>query len=140
MSLMIGEFRLHGVEVVDSRIGMLNPNTIRLKLNTVNSVIVTLSNIILKTWEVQIPNEMLGGLFHLKNLHLEYFDGYIYAGLTPVYTPQPLLSNVNSDESAPNMHDHPLPMNDIKEEENVFYHPEGYSYEHHPYYYGDAYY
>ena len=85
MSLMIGEFRLHGVEVVDSRIGMLNPNTIRLKLNTVNSVIVTLSNIILKTWEVQIPNEMLDGLFHLKNLHLEYFDGYIYAGLTPVY-------------------------------------------------------
>mmetsp|Transcript_33278 Transcript_33278/g.43827 ORF Transcript_33278/g.43827 Transcript_33278/m.43827 type:complete len:457 (+) Transcript_33278:60-1430(+) len=47
MSLMIGEFRLHGVEVVDSRIGMLNPNTIRLKLNTVNSVIVTLTNIIL---------------------------------------------------------------------------------------------
>jgi len=47
MSLMIGEFRLHGVEVVESRIGMLNPNTIRLKLNTVNSVIVTLTNIIL---------------------------------------------------------------------------------------------
>ena len=85
MSLMIGEFRLHGVEIVDSRIGMLNPNTIRLKLNTVNSVIVTLSNIILQQWEVQIPNSMLGGLFHLTNLHLEYFDGYIYAGVTPMY-------------------------------------------------------
>ena len=56
MSLMIGEFRLHGVEIVDSRIGMLNPNTIRLKLNTVNSVIVTLTNIVLQKWEVQIPN------------------------------------------------------------------------------------
>ena len=66
MSLMIGEFRLHGVEVVDSRIGMLNPNTIRLKLNTVNSVIVTLTNIILQKFEVQIPNTMLGGLFDLK--------------------------------------------------------------------------
>ena len=85
MSLMVGEFRLHGVEVVDSRIGMLNPNTIRLKLNTVNSVIVTLTNIILQKWEVQIPNNVLGGLFHLTQLHLEYFDGYIYAGVTPVY-------------------------------------------------------
>lgn len=52
MSLMLGEFRLHGVEVVDSRIGTLNPNTIRLKLNTVNSVIVTLSNIILQKFEI----------------------------------------------------------------------------------------
>ena len=52
MSLMIGEFRLHGVEVVESQIGMLNPNTIRLKLNTVNSVIVTLTNIILKDFEI----------------------------------------------------------------------------------------
>ena len=85
MSLMIGEFRLHGVEVVESRIGMLNPNTIRLKLNTVNSVIVTLTNIILQRFEVQIPNKMLGDLFHLSQLHLEYFDGYIYAGVTPVY-------------------------------------------------------
>ena len=87
MSLMIGEFRLHGVEVVESRIGMLNPNTIRLKLNTVNSVIVTLSNIILQRFEVQIPNTLLNGLFHLSQLHLEYFDGYIYAGVTPVYMP-----------------------------------------------------
>ena len=87
MSLMIGEFRLHGVEVVESRIGMLNPNTIRLKLNTVNSVIVTLTNIILQRFEVQIPNQMLGGLFHLSQLHLEYFDGYIYAGVTPVFMP-----------------------------------------------------
>ena len=87
MSLMIGEFRLHGVEVVDSRIGMLNPNTIRLKLNTVNSVIVTLTNIILQSFEIPIPNTMLGGLFSLRALHLEYFDGYIYAGVTPVYVP-----------------------------------------------------
>lgn len=42
------EFRLHGVEVTHSAIGLLNPNTIRLKLNTVNSVIVTLTNIILQ--------------------------------------------------------------------------------------------
>ncbi len=33
---------------------------------------------------------MLGGLFALKQLHLEYFDGYIYAGVTPVYVPAPL--------------------------------------------------
>lgn len=113
MSLMIGEFRLHGVEVVESQIGMLNPNTIRLKLNTVNSVIVTLSNIILQDFEIQMPNTMLGGLFDLKQLHLEYFDGYIYAGVTPVYVPPPL--------PAPHtVHDHPsakhgdhemLPMN-----------------------------
>ena len=90
MSLMLGEFRLHGVEVVDSRIGMLNPNTIRLKLNTVNSVIVTLTNIILQSFEVPLPNNVLGGLFHLSQLHLEYFDGYIYAGVTPMYVPPPL--------------------------------------------------
>jgi len=30
---------------------------------------------------------MLGGLFSLRALHLEYFDGYIYAGVTPVYVP-----------------------------------------------------
>ena len=87
MSMMIGEFRLHGVEVVQSKIGMLNPNTIRLKLNTVNSVIVTLTNIILQQFEIQIPNTMLGGLFGLSQLHLEYFDGYIYAGVTPIYIP-----------------------------------------------------
>lgn len=118
MSLMIGEFRLHGVEVVDSRIGMLNPNTIRLKLNTVNSVIVTLTNIILQSFEVQIPNTMLGGLFNLKQLHLEYFDGYIYAGVTPVYVPPPLLPQHT-------VHDHPsaqhpahevIPMNDLDDD------------------------
>ena len=38
------------------------------------------------------------------------------------------------------MHDQPLQMNDIKEEENVFYHPEGISYEHQPHYYREAYY
>jgi len=113
MSIMIGEFRLHGVEVVDSKIGMLNPNTIRLKLNTVNSVIVTLTNIILQNWLVQIPNKMLGGLFELKNLHLEYFDGYIYAGVTPFYVPQPAAPQhtVHDHPSAPSVHDHPLPMN-----------------------------
>jgi hypothetical protein len=116
MSLMIGEFRLHGVEVVDSRIGMLNPNTIRLKLNTVNSVIVTLTNIILQNFEVQIPNTLLGGLFALKQLHLEYFDGYIYAGVTPVYVPAPptIPHTVHDHPSGKEIiHDaaHPLPMN-----------------------------
>ena len=48
--LAIREFRLHGVEVTHSAIGLLNPNTIRLKLNTVNSVIVTLTNIILQAF------------------------------------------------------------------------------------------
>jgi hypothetical protein len=114
MSMMVGEFRLHGVEVVDSRIGMLNPNTIRLKLNTVNSVIVTLTNIILQEFEIQIPNTMLGGLFHLSQLHLEYFDGYIYAGVTPAYVPPTAvpLHTVHDHPSAPKVHDHPLPMND----------------------------
>lgn len=123
MSLMVGEFRLHGVEVVDSRIGMLNPNTIRLKLNTVNSVIVTLTNIILEKWEVQIPNEVLGGLFHLSQLHLEYFDGYIYAGVTPVYQPAPLVAphTVHDHASAPKIHDHPLPMNGAIDEDVVRY-------------------
>lgn len=123
MSLMVGEFRLHGVEVVDSRIGMLNPNTIRLKLNTVNSVIVTLTNIILENWVVQIPNEVLGGLFHLSQLHLEYFDGYIYAGVTPVYQPAPLVAphTVHDHASAPKIHDHPLPMNGAIDEEVVRY-------------------
>ena len=114
MSLMIGEFRLHGVEIVDSRIGMLNPNTIRLKLNTVNSVIVTLSNIILQKWEVQIPNQMLGNLFHLTNLHLEYFDGYIYAGVTPMYVPPPPTPQHTVHDHLSAQHDHvlhPLPMN-----------------------------
>lgn len=92
MGLMIGEFRLHGVEVVKSTIGMLNPNTIRLKLNTVNSVIVTLTNIILQRFEIQLPNN-IWGLFKLTQLHMEYFDGYIYAGATPIFIPhqpQPL--------------------------------------------------
>ena len=46
----VREFRLHGVEITHSTIGMLNPNTIRLKLNTVNQVIVTLTNVILQSW------------------------------------------------------------------------------------------
>ena len=118
MSLMIGEFRLHGVEVVDSRIGMLNPNTIRLKLNTVNSVIVTLSNIILQSFEVQVPNTMLGGLFNLKQLHLEYFDGYIYAGVTPVYVAPPLLPQhtVHDHLSAQHPAHEVIPMNDIEDD------------------------
>ena len=123
MSLMVGEFRLHGVEVVESKIGMLNPNTIRLKLNTVNSVIVTLTNIILQKWEVQIPNNVLGGLFHLSQLHLEYFDGYIYAGVTPVYQPV-LTANshiVNDQNSAANYRDRPLPMNGAIDEDFVRY-------------------
>lgn len=134
MSLMIGEFRLHGVEIVDSRIGMLNPNTIRLKLNTVNSVIVTLSNIILQKWEVQIPNSMLSGLFHLTNLHLEYFDGYIYAGVTPMYVPPPprVPHTVHDHPSAPKTHDHPLPMNggiDKEDDNDRYYHDYGHQHE-----------
>ncbi len=116
MSLMIGEFRLHGVEVVESQIGMLNPNTIRLKLNTVNSVIVTLTNIILKDFEVQMPNKILGGLFDLKQLHLEYFDGYIYAGVTPVYV-QPPLPAPKSTQSSPAANF----LYEDEEEENGYY-------------------
>ena len=102
---------------------MLNPNTIRLKLNTVNSVIVTLTNIILQKWEVQIPNNVLGGLFHLTQLHLEYFDGYIYAGVTPVYQPVlPAIPHmVNDQNSAANSRDHPLPMNGAIDEDIVRY-------------------
>jgi hypothetical protein len=48
INAFVREFRLHGVEVTHSTIGMLNPNTIRLKLNTVNQVIVTLTNVILQ--------------------------------------------------------------------------------------------
>ena len=48
LNAFVREFRLHGVEVTHSTIGMLNPNTIRLKLNTVNQVIVTLTNVILQ--------------------------------------------------------------------------------------------
>lgn len=80
----IREFRLHGVEVTHSALGLLNPNTIRLKLNTVNSVIVTLGNIILQNFEVALPRS-LAGMFTLNDLNLEYFDGYIYAGVTPSF-------------------------------------------------------
>jgi|Transcript_33277 hypothetical protein len=55
---------------------------------------------------------MLGGLFTLRALHLEYFDGYIYAGVTPVYVPKPTQTHtVHDHPSAPSVHDHPLPMN-----------------------------
>jgi len=56
---------------------------------------------------------MLGGLFSLRALHLEYFDGYIYAGVTPIYVPpeQQILHTVHDHPSAPKTHDHPLPMN-----------------------------
>ena len=47
LNAFLREFRLHGVEVTHSTIGMLNPSTIRMKLNTVNQVIVTLTNVIL---------------------------------------------------------------------------------------------
>ena len=52
LNAFVREFRLHGVEVTHSTIGMLNPNTIRLKLNTVNQVIVTLTNVILQKFEL----------------------------------------------------------------------------------------
>jgi hypothetical protein len=104
--LAIREFRLHGVEVTHSAIGLLNPNTIRLKLNTVNSVIVTLTNIILQNFVVDLPRQ-LGGIFDLSALHLEFFDGYIYAGATPTYTPQlPQPQN-------PNIHDPTMVHPDI---------------------------
>ena len=48
LNAFVREFRLHGVEVTHSTIGILNPSTIRLKLNTVNQVIVTLTNVILQ--------------------------------------------------------------------------------------------
>ena len=106
--LAIREFRLHGVEVTHSAIGLLNPNTIRLKLNTVNSVIVTLTNIILQSFQVEIPRK-LGGIFDLSALHLEFFDGYIYAGATPTYTPQlpspqPSFNDRNGDKTVPYPH------------------------------------
>lgn len=82
------EFRLHGVEVAHSAIGLLNPNTIRLKLNTVNSVVTTLANLMLEHFSVPIPRN-IAGLFELDNLNIEYFDGYIYAGATPLFKPQP---------------------------------------------------
>lgn len=97
VQLACREFRLHGVEVTHSAIGLLNPNTIRLKLNTVNSVIVTLTNIILQSFEVKLPTT-LGGLFNLSALHLEFFDGYIYAGATPTYLPQPMTPQPNIHE------------------------------------------
>lgn len=109
---------------------MLNPNTIRLKLNTVNSVIVTLTNIILQQFEIQIPNTMLGGLFSLTQLHLEYFDGYIYAGVTPVYIPPAPVPQhtVHDHPSAPSIHDHPLPMNDLGEDRSDLVKYNGYDF------------
>ena len=80
----VREFRLHGVEITHSTIGMLNPNTIRLKLNTVNQVIVTLTNVILQSWQLPVPNDFFG-IFQLSDLVLEYFDGYVYAGATPTF-------------------------------------------------------
>jgi len=63
---------------------------------------------------------MLGNLFHLTNLHLEYFDGYIYAGVTPMYVQPPPRPQhtVHDHPSAPKTHDHPLPMNGAFEDEN----------------------
>lgn len=59
---------------------------------------------------------MLGGLFHLSQLHLEYFDGYIYAGVTPMYVAPAAVPfhTVHDHPSAPKTHDHPLPMNDME--------------------------
>lgn len=70
-------------------------------MNTVNSVIVTLTNIILQAFDVQIPAK-LAGIFDLSALHLEFFDGYIYAGATPTYTPQ--LPTPQPDIHAKTMH------------------------------------
>ena len=49
----------------------------------------------------------------MTNLHLEYFDGYIYAGVTPMYVQPPPVAphTVHDHPSAPKTHDHPLPMN-----------------------------
>ena len=60
LNAFVREFRLHGVEVTHSTIGMLNPNTIRLKLNTVNQVVVTLTNVILQKFELPIPSDIFG--------------------------------------------------------------------------------
>ena len=78
---------------------------------------------------------MLGNLFHLTNLHLEYFDGYIYAGVTPMYV-QPAVST-------PNARDRPLPMNGAFEEKNWYSsghyrHPEVYSHDVHHHYYDNV--
>ena len=80
---------------------------------------------------------MLGNLFHLTNLHLEYFDGYIYAGVTPMYV-APLTA-----VSAPNARDHSLPMNGAFEDKNWYSsghyrHPEVYHDVHHQHYYDNV--
>lgn len=83
---------------------------------------------------------MLGGLFHLTNLHLEYFDGYIYAGVTPMYVQPPPVAphTVHDHPSAPKTHDHPLPMNGgiDEEEEDFSRHYSHYGHDSHPSYHG----
>ena len=107
INAFVREFRLHGVEVTHSTIGMLNPNTIRLKLNTVNQVIVTLTNVILQKFELPIPSDIFG-IFQLSDLVLEYFDGYIYAGATPTFLPPTLEYGMNDlTASTFDGHSHP---------------------------------
>ena len=86
------QFHVKELEIVSSTFfPYLNAETIRLEINNGFRFGRPFVNFILSLSPIPIPNNFFG-LFELKDLVIDYFNDYIYAGATPIFL-DPLQTN-----------------------------------------------
>lgn len=84
MTLNIAKVNVDKVVVNSCSFGRLSALTLKVELNNGFRIALPLINKGLLGEPINLPTH-IGGLFELKSLNLDYFDDYIYAGITPVF-------------------------------------------------------
>ena len=83
-------FLVKTVQVVSSTLGSLSALNLQTELNRASELLVYFLNAYLPNFKVPIPSDLCG-VFYISDLFLQYNDGYMYFGATPIFiAPSPI--------------------------------------------------
>lgn len=83
IALNIAKVNVDKVVVNSCSFGRLSALTLKVELNNGFRIALPIINKSLLSEPINFPTNF--GLFELKSLNLDYFDDYIYAGVTPIF-------------------------------------------------------
>lgn len=84
LTLALTQLNVGKVSVLNSTIGKLSPVQIKLEINNGFRIAKPIINGLLAAHPIPFPTNVFG-LFNLEAMTLDYYDDYIYAGITPVF-------------------------------------------------------
>merc|ERR1719389_1628022 len=85
LTLQLAQLNVGSVDILQCAFGRLSAVSVKLEINNGFRIAKPFLNRLLANKPIQLPKTAIFGLFRLENLTLNYYNDYIYAGVTPIF-------------------------------------------------------